>query len=41
VKSILVGILAAASLAAAAALVLNKEFQRSAEEQFRTESVRL
>ncbi len=40
-KAFLAGILAAAALAIAAAVVLDTEFQRSAADQFQTEGVRL
>lgn len=40
-KAFLVGLLAAAVLAAAAALVLDTEVQRSAADHFQTEGVRL
>ena len=40
-KAFLVGLLAAAVLAAAAALVLDIEVQRSAADHFQTEGVRL
>lgn len=40
-KSILVGVLAALGLAATAAVVLDREFQRSAEARYQTEGVRL
>ncbi len=40
-KAFLAGLLAAAVLAAAAALVLDTEVQRSAADHFQTEGVRL
>ncbi len=40
-KAIITGILAAVALAVCAALVLDAEFQKSAEERFQTEGVRL
>ncbi|MDB5374281.1 MAG: hypothetical protein JWP04_2923 [Belnapia sp.] len=40
-KPFVIGLVAAASLAALAALVLDGEFQRSATDHFQTESVRL
>jgi hypothetical protein len=41
VKSILVGVIAAIGLAATAAVVLDREFQRNTEQRFQTEGVRL
>jgi hypothetical protein len=41
VKSILVGLIAAIGLAALAAVVLNNEFQQSAEDRYQTSAVRL
>ena len=40
-KAILIGMVAAACLAAAAAFVLDTEFQRSAADRHQTEAVRL
>jgi hypothetical protein len=40
-KAILTGILAAAALAVVAAVVLDSEVQRTAQQQYPTESVRL
>ncbi|WP_256476367.1 hypothetical protein [Siccirubricoccus soli] len=40
-KAVLTGIVLAILLAGAAAFVLDTEFQQTAEEHFRTESVRL
>jgi hypothetical protein len=41
VKAFLTGIIAAVALAIVAAVVLNSEFQRTAEQHFQTEAVRL
>jgi hypothetical protein len=41
VKAFLIGIAAAVALAIVAAVVLNSEFQRTAEQYFQTEAVRL
>jgi hypothetical protein len=41
VKAFLTGILAAVALATVAALVLDNEFQRTAEQHFQTAAVRL
>jgi len=40
-KAILTGILAAAALAVAAAVILDTEVQRTVEQRYHTESVRL
>ena len=40
-KAIIAGILAAVAIAVCAAVVLDTRFQRSAEERFQTEGVRL
>ena len=40
-KSILVGVIAAIGLAATAAVILDREFQREAQDRFQTEGVRL
>jgi hypothetical protein len=41
VKAILIGMVAAACLAVVAAFVLDTEFQRTAEDRYQTEAVRL
>jgi hypothetical protein len=41
VKAFLTGIIAAVALAVIAAMVLDSEFQRTAEQHYQTEAVRL
>jgi hypothetical protein len=41
VKAFLIGIIAAVALATAAALVLDNNFQRTAEQHYQTDAVRL